>query len=185
VTVTTTDHDRQLYARLAGLLAYPHADPTGPARDALALLGGGPGHEPLARFASATAAAGLHGMQELYTATFDLRPVCAPYLGAQLLPEDSPIRGRLLAALLELYEAEGYRPGVELADHVAEVVGFLAAARPAPAHVSLVVDGLLPALDRMVAALDGAGNPYRDLLAAVRAALAPPSGRVGVERGGA
>jgi hypothetical protein len=36
-----------------------------------------------------------------------------------------------------------------------------------------------------VAALDGAGNPYRDLLAAVRAALAPASGRAGVERGGA
>jgi nitrate reductase delta subunit len=173
VNVTTADSHGRLCARLADLLAYPHEDPAAAARDAHALSGGGPEAEPLARFGAAADAAGLHGMQELYTSTFDLRPACAPYLGAQLLPEDSPLRGRLLAALLEVYEAEGFRPREELADHVAEVVGFLGAARPGPVRDGLVADGLLPALDRMLAALDGAANPYRDLLAAVRALLAP------------
>jgi nitrate reductase delta subunit len=173
VNVTTPDPHRRLCARLAHLLAYPHEDPGPAARDALALAGDGPGHDPLARFERAAAGAGLHGLQELYTATFDLRPACAPYLGAQLLPEDSPLRGRLLAKLLEVYEAEGFRPREELADHVAEVLGFLAAARPGPVRDDLVADGLVPAIDRMLAALDGARNPYRDLLAAARALLAP------------
>lgn len=173
MNVTTPDPHRRLCARLAELLAYPREEPGPAARDALVLAGDRPGRAPLARFEAAAAGAGLHGLQELYTATFDLRPACAPYLGAQLLPEDSPLRGRLLAKLVEVYEAEGFRPREELADHVAEVLGFLATARPGPVREDLVADGLVPALDRMLAALDGAQNPYRDLLAAVRALLAP------------
>ncbi len=173
MSAPSADPRRRLCARLADLLAYPHADPGPAIQDALAASCGGPGHEALARFAAAAAATGLQELQELYTATFDLRPTCAPYLGAQLLPEDSPLRGRLLSAMLDLYGTEGYRPREELADHVAEVVRFLAQARPGPACADLVADGLLPALGGMIAALGGTPNPYRDLLDATRALLAP------------
>jgi nitrate reductase molybdenum cofactor assembly chaperone NarJ/NarW len=171
--VTGADDNGRLCALLAELLSYPRADPAGAARDAAALAGRGPGREALTRFAAAVGASGLGGLQELYTATFDLRPACAPYLGAQLLPEDSPVRGRLLTALLDLYGAEGFAPRGELADHVAEVVRFLAMARPGPARDDLVADGLLPTLDRMIGALEGAANPYRDLLVAACALLRP------------
>lgn len=164
-------------ARLSELLAYPHRDPLPALREAIALAGGGPAHAGLARFEAGAAAAGLGALQELYTRTFDLQPACAPYLGAHLLPEDSPHRGRLLGALLEAYAAEGFRPREELADHVAEVLAFLAVARPGPIRESLLADGLVPALDHMLAALEGAANPYRDLLAAARALLAPAPAR--------
>jgi nitrate reductase delta subunit len=111
-------------------------------------------------------------MQELYTATFDLGPACAPYLGTHLLGEDSPVRGPLLATLAELHAAEGFRPREELQDHVAEVLGFVAMARPGPARDDLVRDGLLPALAKMIEALPDA-NPYREPLAAARAAAEP------------
>jgi nitrate reductase delta subunit len=178
----------RLCAQLADLLSYPRGDPGAEARDALTLAEGA-GRAPLARFAAAAGEAGLGALQELYTATFDLRPACAPYVGAQLLPEDSPVRGRLLAALLDLYESERFRPREELADHVAEILRFLATARPGPERDGLIEDGLIPTVDRMIAVLD-AGNPYRDLLTAVRAlfvlaAASSPPVRVAREGGAA
>jgi nitrate reductase delta subunit len=163
---------RDLCGALSDLLLYPGEHPAASARRAAALAGRGPAADALARFARATAVQSLDALQELYTDTFDLRPTCAPYLGAQLLGDESPLRGPLLSKLAEVYAAEGWRPREELPDHVAEALGFLAAARPGPVADDLVRDGLLPALDRMIAALAQGPNPYRDVLVAARAALA-------------
>ncbi len=169
----TDARERRLCAELARLLAYPEGDLPATALRALDLAGLGAGSAALARFAAAAAAAAPCALEELYTATFDLRPACAPYLGAQLLAEDSPARGPFLARLLEVYAAAGYRPREELADHVSEVLGFLAVAGPGPARDDLVADGLAPALDRMIATLADRPNPYRDLLVAVRERIGP------------
>ena len=131
-----------------------------------------PGAEPLASFAAAARRTGLAAMQELYTDTFDLEPACAPYVGHQLLGE-GPQRGPLLAKLAELHAADGFRPRDELGDHVAEVLAFLAVARPGAERDDLLRDGLLPTVDRMIAALAAAGNPYRELLLAILELLRP------------
>jgi nitrate reductase delta subunit len=107
-------------------------------------------------------------LEELYTSTFDLEPACTPYLGVQLLGDENPVRGMLLAKLVELYAAEGFQPREELADHVAEVLGFLAVAQPGTARDDLVLDGLVPALGKMIEGLGDRENPYREVLTAVR-----------------
>ncbi len=56
---------------------------------------------------------------------------------------------------------------------MAEVLGFLAVARPGPAREDLLRDGLLPAVARMIESFEEKQHPYRDLLVAVHGALAP------------
>jgi nitrate reductase molybdenum cofactor assembly chaperone NarJ/NarW len=175
-----TGRQQRLCAELARLLSYPCGDVAAAACRARDLAGPGTrAAAALARFAESSAAIAPSALEELYTATFDLRPACTPYFGAQLLGDDSPVRGPLLAKLAEVYAGEGFRPREELADHVAEVLGFLAVARPGPARDDLLADGLLPALGKMIAALDGLENPYRELLVAARDLLGPPAVAVG------
>jgi nitrate reductase delta subunit len=172
---------RELCALLADLLAYPRGDLAALARRARGLAVG-PAAAALERFAEAAEAEGAAGMQELYTATFDLRPACAPYLGVHLFGEDSPVRGPLLARLAELYAEAEFRPREELQDHVAEVLAFVAMAPPGPARDDLVEDGLVPALRKMAEALGQGANPYRALLDAARAVAEPlvaPAGTSG------
>src|SRR5512144_2771489 len=66
----------------------------------------------------------LEKMQELYTTTFDMQPVCYPYIGYQLFGE-SYKRGALMAQLNEAYHAFGYSAGQELPDHLSVVLRFL------------------------------------------------------------
>jgi nitrate reductase delta subunit len=160
---------RELCGAFSELLSYPRDGLPARARRCAALTGPGtPAGAALARFAAFAEAAGPAALEELYTSTFDLRPACAPYVGVQLVGEESPLRGPLLAKLAELYAAEGHAPREELPDHVAEVLAFAAVARPGPARDDLLADGLVPAVGRMVEALDGCENPYRDVLAALR-----------------
>ncbi len=75
----------------------------------------------------------LERMEEIYTSTFDMQPVCYPYIGYQLFGE-SYKRGAFMAqlnhAFSETYgEANGeatFSAGNELPDHVAVVLRFLA-----------------------------------------------------------
>jgi nitrate reductase delta subunit len=163
--VSAVDDVGALCAALAPLFAYPRGDVRAAARRAVPLAAGCTASSAaLERFAARVEAESPTGLEELYTATFDLRPACAPYLGAQLLPDDSPVRGALLAALAEQYVAHGFEPEGELADHVAVVLEFLARAPPGPVRDDLLQDGLLPALSRMAEAFEDRAHPYRDLV---------------------
>lgn len=179
----TDARSRLLLAALADLLSYPAGAVAEAARQARAIAGSGEGagawSGALARFCEHVEATDLAAMQELYTATFDLQPACAPYFGHQLLG-DSPLRGPLLAKLAEIYGAERFAPREELADHVAEVLRFLSVARPGDARDELVTDGVVPSLCRMLEAFPDHANPYRDLLVAVHALLADPGSPTGV-----
>ncbi len=155
--------DREQLESFGELLSYP-GPRTVPALERLAAAGWQPvAGELLART--------REELQELYTRTFDLEPTCAPYFGHQLFGDDSGRRGALLAALAGIYRREGFAPRDELPDHVAEVLRFLAVARPGAARDELVRDGLLPALRTMIDALDDEANPYREVLVAARVLL--------------
>jgi nitrate reductase delta subunit len=175
----TRFRDGLLCAELSRLLAYPGPETGGAARRALALAAGRPAARALGRFAAAAGAATPAELEELYTATFDLRPACTPYLGVHLLGDQSPRRGAFLARLAGIYAAEGYRPREELGDHLAEVLGFLAVASPGPDRDDLLRDGLLPALGRMLEGFPDRDNPYRHLLEAVGALLEPRGAEAG------
>jgi nitrate reductase delta subunit len=159
-------------AAFAELLSYPGGGPAPAARRCLDLIADREARDLLGRFLACAERAGPFEMEELFTSTFDLRPSCAPYLGHQLCGE-TPQRGAFLARLADVYREEGFRPEGELPDHLAVVLRYLAAARPGPAPDDLLRDGLLPSLDKMLAELSDLENPYRAVLAALRAALAP------------
>lgn len=174
--------DRNVFALFAELVSYPG--------DFLAERAG-EGETLLASFRPAAAAAlqsfaaharkgGTDAMQELYTATFDLHPVCAPYLGHHLCGED-PRRGLFLLKLKEIYRTNGFDPGRELPDHLAEVLRFLAEAPKTEERSALVRDGLAPTLEKMAEAFAGKENPYGRLIEALRICI-DPSAAAGTPR---
>src|SRR3972149_6407406 len=62
-------------------------------------------------------------MEEVYTRTFDMQPVCYPYVGYHLFGE-SYKRGAFMAQLNEGYRTYGYSSGNELPDHVGIILRF-------------------------------------------------------------
>jgi nitrate reductase delta subunit len=173
-------HERRLCGVFAELLSYPGGGVAEIARRARVLAQDGgdaadrgepDAADALARFCRHVEASDVRALQELYTAAFDLQPACAPYVGHMLLGEDSPLRGPFLAKLAEIYRGEGFAPREELADHVAEVLRFLATGRGGVAREELLRDGLQPALRRMIDTFEDARHPYRDLLVAVHGNL--------------
>lgn len=112
----------------------------------------------------------LEELEELYTITFDMQPVCYPYVGYQLFGE-SYKRGAFMAQLNEAYHACGYSAGQELPDHLSVILHFLGSsttAREDDFGRALLVEGLVPALEKMLQAFDKqSANPYFGLLSAL------------------
>jgi len=119
---------------------------------------------PMAHFRLFVEQTKLDKLEELYTATFDLKPVCYPYIGYQLFG-DTYKRGEFLARLNARYRESGFVVQGELPDHLGAILRYLARTWDA----DLVAEGVIPSLDRMIDQLEG--NPYRDLLQAILAML--------------
>ena len=118
-------------------------------------------------FAQETSSLDLGALQTIYTSTFDLAPACSPYLGVHLFEDD----GRERAALMVGLRMRGVASdGRELPDHVAEVIAS-EASFDAEEWSDLVRLVLRPALARMEDLLRDSANPFRHLIAALRASL--------------
>ena len=151
-----------MYDLLAGVVGYPTPRLAGQVEACAAQMAalGSRGARAMARFHSFVARTPVPALEELYTATFDLKPVCYPYVGYQLFG-DTYKRGAFLAHLNARYREAGYTVSGELPDHLGVILGYLARTPDG----DLVAEGLVPTLRRMVEQLDG--NPYRDALRAV------------------
>jgi nitrate reductase molybdenum cofactor assembly chaperone NarJ/NarW len=128
--------------------------------------------EELTQFQSSLQQHSQAQIEELYTRTFDMQPVCYPYIGYQLFGE-SYKRGAFMARLVEGYRLNGFDAGKELPDHVSVVLRFLAHSPEAwksDFGQPLLLEALLPALEKMAQAL--AGNPYQAILSALLLFLA-------------
>lgn len=109
-------------------------------------------------------------LEELYTRTFDLNPVCTLEVGWHLYGEQYE-RGRFLVRARQLLSDVGQDEGGELPDFLPSLLCALALLAPDDA-VDLGAY-LLPAVGKMCDALEekDEDNPYRAVLAAVRLAL--------------
>jgi nitrate reductase molybdenum cofactor assembly chaperone NarJ/NarW len=125
---------------------------------------------PMARFAALLAAQPPARLEELFTATFDLQPVCHPYVGYQLCGE-SQQRAMLLMRLQQLYRQHGFIGDSELPDHLATLLRFVGSVADRECGMEIIHDGLLPALDKMAAGLEGEKQPYGELIKAVQSFL--------------
>jgi nitrate reductase molybdenum cofactor assembly chaperone NarJ/NarW len=106
--------------------------------------------------------------EELYTRTFDLNPLAAPYVGFQIYGE-SYQRGEYMSRLSREMGQHAIDLGGELPDHLLPVLRYLGAT---PDPLPELVETLPPAIQRMQAVLRKAepGNPYVHLLNAVEQA---------------
>jgi nitrate reductase delta subunit len=137
----------------------------------------------LEKFSAALADRTLAQNEELYTITFDMQPVCYPYVGYHLFGE-SYKRGAFMAQLNEAYHAFGYSAGDELPDHVPAILRFLSLDAtnrhtvPVPFREgefcqALLAEGLVPAIGKMRQAFgEESQNPYAHLLTALLLFLA-------------
>lgn len=128
----------------------------------------------LEAFRDAIRVAPIHQTEELYTRLFDMQPLCYPYVGYQLFGENYK-RGAFMAQLNETYRLCGFSAGQELPDHVAVILHYLALdaeKRSDDFGAALIDDGLLPALEKMIPALQKyPENPYAALALALQTLL--------------
>jgi nitrate reductase delta subunit len=172
--VTALERQRQVLEGFAQLRSYPTTDPAPVARRCREALASRDSAGHLDRFLSRAEAARPHELEELFSSTFDLDPACAPYVGHHLCGE-GPQRGVFMARLADVYRQDGFADGTragELPDHVSVVLRYLSAVPAGPGRQALLEDGLVPALDRMLAAPLDPDNVYRSVLAALREEVA-------------
>lgn len=168
----TKDFTATLYDLFADLLEYPILATSLKAGHCYSRL---QGFMPdaagvLERFYSAIERQSLQKLEELYTVTFDMQPVCYPYVGYQLFGE-SYKRGAFMAQLNEAFHASGYSAGPELPDHLSTILHFLAldsVDRQGDFCQCLLNEGLRPALEKMIQTFGTQSeNPYLGLLSAL------------------
>lgn len=162
---------------LAALLEYPREGAAERAQAArAALLAAAPAVAAACEpFLAHLSSAPLHDLEELYARTFDWSPERALEIGWHLYGEQYD-RGAFLVRMRERLRAHGVEEGQDLPDHLATLLRLLARTGPVEAE-DLCARHLRPALERLVKGFESsAGNPYADVVKAVREAVAGEGG---------
>ena len=160
--------DATLYNSLADLLSYPEqqVDMT---LAAIENRQSAIGNE-VASFGSAVAGMDVRALQELFIQTFDLSPMCSLEMGWHLFCENYD-RGLLLVKIRQLLRGHGVEEGAELPDHITYALRLVPRMEAVEAEY-FVEAVVLPALQKMLAALHGKNNPYERVLLAANQLLA-------------
>lgn len=169
---------RPLYDALARLISYP--DPNYRHRVAAcrqALDGLQPETaQALDEFDTRIAPLSDVELEELYTQTFDLNPVCSLEVGWHLYGENYS-RGEFLVAMRQELRRLTLPESSELPDHLTHVLPVVARMESKQAD-RFTVTYLLPALEKMLKGLGAKGSPYVYALEAIRCVLLSPHGAV-------
>ena len=111
----------------------------------------------------------LEDLEELYTQTFDINPVCCLEVGWQLFGEEYA-RGAFLVDMRRMLQECAIPESKELPDHMSHALALLDRLGPQPAR-TLAVEAVLPALKKMLAALAGKENPFEIVLTTIESVL--------------
>lgn len=153
---------------LAKLFSYPADDyrhQIERCRDAVAETGLGAASH-LTKFLGQVGGLGTESLQELFTQTFDLNPVCVLEVGWQLYGDEYR-RGEFLVRMRQSLHEHSLQPSTELPDHLTVILRLLPSLEPEEAEI-LVAEFVLPAMDKMLAGLEGKRCAFEDLLRAAR-----------------
>ncbi len=163
--------DARVYELLGVLLSYPGDDYLAAAEECVQLLdaAGSPLEHAMDRFVDRLRPLTTSELQELFTVTFDLNPVCSLEVGWHL-HGDAYDRGEFLVTMRQLLRRVGVEEGNELPDHLAHLLTALPRLDREEAN-ALVATALLPAAEKMLPALAAKHNPFEHLLTAVLALL--------------
>jgi len=161
-----------IYERLADLLEYP-------ASNWDFKIAACADHGVLAKFRSGIAALTLSDLQELYTRTFDLNPVCALEIGYHLFGENYK-RGEFLANLRETEAPFALGQENQLPDYLPVLLRLLTNLGQEELRSSLISQCVVPGIEKMLSSFKDPENPYRYLLEAVRTTLQSDEGYVSI-----
>lgn len=161
---------RLVLESLAALLEYPGGESLQNANACCDLLereiagrAPAPALESLRRYRTALGIFSAQELEELYTRTFDLNPVCSLDIGWHLYAENYD-RGTFLVDMRNALKEHGISESTELPDHLPTVLRLLARMEPDRAK-TLAVGSVLPALRIMTRGFSDSANPYAALTA--------------------
>lgn len=156
------DFDRYTCQLLADAMCYPIPGLDARLASTLAAISDPGARKSFANFLRAVQTISQGEWEELYTRTFDLSPLVAPYLGYHIWGDGYP-RGKLMAELNRAYREQGLEDLGELPDHLSLVLRYLSTGAPPPPEL---VEVFTPATHKMLAILRKADktNPYIALL---------------------
>lgn len=159
-----------VFEALGKLLQYPHDGYQADAERCRTLLAGS---EPeagslIGAFCEAIRPLPLERLQELFTQTFDLNPVCSLEAGWQLYGEEYA-RGSFLVAMRGLLRDYGIEESCELPDHLTHLLPLLDRLEPDERR-EFIERHLSPALTKMLAAFENKTTPFQNVLAAIELA---------------
>lgn len=159
-------------AYLATLLEYPSSDYLDKVRDCRERLAS-PYPEASAlldEFLVAASKYTLAELEEIYTRTFDMAPVCLPYVASYIFGDENFHRGKLMAGLVDAYARLGFDTGGELPDHLALLLRFAQRLNKAE-FADLVEYCLKKPVGEMVEKLQEADNLYAPAMRAIHVVL--------------
>ena len=133
------------FKMLAEVFRYPYSAQLEVLREGLETVGDPQLRAALKTFLERMRTQSLDGREMLFTRTFDLNPVAAPYLGWHIWGEDFK-RAAFMARLQQEQRKWGVSAEGELPDHLVPVFEYLEAADPPGEEVLQV---LVPALSEM------------------------------------
>ncbi|HXG94658.1 MAG TPA: nitrate reductase molybdenum cofactor assembly chaperone [Blastocatellia bacterium] len=112
----------------------------------------------------------LGALQERYTQTFDLNPVCTLEVGYHLFGENYK-RGLFLANLQETEAPFELGQQNQLPDYLPVLLRLIVKLEDKELRDALIAECLLPAIEKMLAALGQSENPYTRLIETIHRAL--------------
>ena len=154
------------YKKLADLLEYPDTD----LASMMEAYKSADSFEAFTKFRAGVEQLSLFDLQELYTRTFDLNPVCALEIGYHLFGENYK-RGEFLAGLRQTETPFELGQERQLPDYLPVLLRLLTKLEDDELHASLIGECLIPGIGKMIASFKESENPYRHLLEAVRIKL--------------
>ena len=151
---------------VASALRYPTQDGLAELRTSVGALPKGGAEREMRRFVKGIEPMSFSDIEVLYTETFDLTPIVAPYVG-HVVWADSYERGGFMAKLLDAMREVDVYPNGELPDHLDPILRYLAATDE---PIEALKPVLVPAVTKMEKSLKKADskNPYVHVLAAAR-----------------
>lgn len=159
---------QDVYEIIADLLEYPTGESWAGRLDAARRLpkSGTAVAARLSEFIERAARLTLDELQEQYTRTFDLNPVCTLEVGYHLFGENYK-RGVFLANLRETEAPFALGQEHQLPDYLPVLLRLLGKLEDQELRRDLIIECLIPALGVMVESLSKAESLYAGLLAAV------------------
>ena len=160
--------DPFIYDALVALLTYPEAD-YAQRIEASVRVAPKECRAQLQQFAAQMRGLRTDQFQELFTQTFDLNPMCSLELGWHLFGENYE-RGLLLVRVREELRRHGLAESTELPDHLTQVLRLVERMEHETA-ADFVAACVLPALEKMLQAVQDKKNPFENVLLAIRSLL--------------